>query len=42
MILAHYNLFRPHSGISGRALGVVLEGPDRWLTAIRHTVLFCA
>lgn len=46
LILAHYNLFRPHSGISGRtpaeALGVVLEGPDRWLTAIRHTVLFCA
>ena len=44
--LAYYNLFRPHSGIGGRtpaeALGVVLAGPDKWLTAIRHAALFCA
>lgn len=43
--LVYYNLFRPHSGMGGKtpteALGIILKGPDKWLTAIRHAVLFC-
>lgn len=46
LFLAHYNPFRPHSGINWRtpaeAPGVVLERPGRWLTTIRHAALFCA
>lgn len=46
LYLAFYNLFRPHSGLGGKtpaeALGVVLEGPDKWLTAIRHAALLGA
>ena len=46
LFLAYYNLFRPHSGIGGKtpaeALGVIIEGPNKWLTAIRHAALFCA
>ena len=45
LYLAYYNLFRPHSGMGGKtpteALGIILKGPDKWLTAIRHAVLFC-
>ena len=41
--LAHHNLFRPHSGIGEKTpaeeLGVILKGPDKWLTAIRHAAL---
>ncbi len=43
LYLAYYNLFRPNSGLGGKtpaeALGVILKGPDRWLTAIRHAAL---
>ncbi len=41
--LAYYNLFRSHSGMGGKtpaeALGIILKGPDIWLTAIRHAAL---
>ena len=44
--LAYYNPFRPNSGISGKtpaeAPGVILKGPDKWLTAIRHAALLGA
>ena len=43
LYLAYYNLFRPHSGMGEKtpaeALGVILKGPDKWLTAIRHAAL---
>ena len=43
LYLAYYNLFRPHSGMGGKtpaeAPGVILKGPDKWSTAIRHAVL---
>ena len=46
LFLAYYNLFRPHSGMGGKtpaeALGVIIEGPNKWLAAIRHAALFCA
>ncbi len=46
LFLAYYNLFRPHPGMGGKtpaeALGVVIEGPNKSLTAIRHAALFCA
>ncbi len=46
LYLAYYNPFRPHSGMGGRtpaeALGIILKGPDKWLTAIRPaTALLC-
>ena len=43
LYLAYYNLFGPHSGMGGKtpaeAPGVILKGPDKWLTAIRHAAL---
>ena len=43
LYLAYYNLFRPHSSMSGKmsaeALDVILKGSDKWPTAIRHAVL---
>ena len=46
LFLAYCNLFRPHSGMGGKtpaeALGVIIEGPNKWPTAIRHAALFCA
>ena len=43
---AHCNPRRPRSGMGGKApagaLGVVIEGPNEWLTAIRHAAPFCA
>ena len=43
LYLAYYDLFGPHSGMGGKtpaeALGVILKGPDKWLTAIRHAAL---
>ena len=45
LYLACYNLFWPHSGINERtpaeAMGVVVGGVNRWLTAIRYAALFC-
>ena len=45
LFLAYYNFFRPHLGIEGKtpaeAIGVVLKGTDKWLTAIRYAALFC-
>ena len=45
LFLAYYNLFRPHLGIGKKtpaeAIGVVLTGTNKWLTAIRHAALFC-
>lgn len=45
LYLAYYDLFRPHSGMGGKtpaeALYIILKGPDKWLTAIRHAALFC-
>ena len=43
LYLAYYDLFGPNSGMGGKtpaeALGVILKGPNRWLTAIRHAAL---
>lgn len=40
---AYYNLFWPHSGMGGKIPAVVLDimliGPDKWLTTIRHAAL---
>ena len=45
LYLAYYNLFRPHSGIDGKtpaeAMGVIVGGVNKWLTAIRYAALFC-
>ena len=43
LYLVCYNLFGSHSGMGGKtpaeALDVILKGPDKWLTAIRHAAL---
>ena len=45
LFLAYYDLFRPHLGIDKKtpaeAIGVIIKGTDKWLTAIRHAALFC-
>lgn len=45
LFLAYYNLFRPHSGIDKKTpaeyLGIVIEGHNKWKTAIQYAVLHC-
>ena len=45
LLVAYHNFMRPHGGLGGRtpveAAGVTIDGPDKWLTLIRHAAVFC-
>ena len=46
LLIVYHNFMRPHGGLGGRtpaeAAGVAIDGPDKWLTLIRHAATFCA
>ena len=46
LLIVYHNFIRPHGGLGGRtpaeAAGITIDGPDKWLTLIRHAATFCA
>ena len=46
LLIVYHNFMRPHGGLGDRtpaeAAGVTIDGPDKWLTLIRHAATLCA